>query len=386
MRRTLLGTTALAAGAALAPAWAEAAEVRAGGALDIEISGSLRTIASYGDLDEVYLDEEISTGLDFFNDTSITFTAKGKHDRSGLEYGAVIELEGDTNVLESTDETWVYVEGGWGRVQLGDNDGVSGFSAGIVAGDDGAALSAANVAAGTGGLDGDVVSDLFGITTYEPLGTEDATKISYATPKFAGLNVAVSYAPNLAELGDGTDNGDTLALKDVSAGDVLEGIVHYAGEIAGLALRASLAGLYGDVKDEELAGGDDYWAAQAGAVVEVFGVDLAASYLTEEVGALEVDAVTFGVAAGFGDDDDEGFGGFNVSLNYGQIIDSKNLVVNDNELGEPYVLVLSADYGLMPGLTLQGDVAYFDNDIEGEGAGPGNGKGWVGVAGIGLEF
>jgi len=115
----------------------------------------------------------------------------------------------------------------------------------------------------------------------------------------------------------------------------------------------------------------------------VLGIDVGGSYLTERVGTLEIDAVTLGVGAGFGGDD-EGVGGFDVSLNYGQIIRSRNLVVEDAELEEPYVLVLSANYGLVPGLVLQGDVARFDNDYE--DGGPGDGEGWVGVAGLVLEF
>jgi outer membrane protein OmpU len=382
-RRGALGAAALA-GALLASGWAGAAEVGPGGALGIEVGGEIKWIATSGDLDEALLDDEVSTGLDFFSDAEIVLEVGGVHDASGLEYGALIELQGSTAEVENTGETWLYLRGGWGQVRLGDDDGVSAFGAGIVAGDEGAALSAANVAAGTGGLDAEVVDDLFGAPTYEPLGTEEVTKISYVTPKFGGLNVGASYTPNLAELGEGEGKGDTLALKNVAAGDVVEAIAHYGGEVAGLAVRASLSGLYGEVENEGLAGGDDYRAAQAGVVVEAFGVSLAGSYLTEEVGALELDAVTLGVGAGFGGDDEEDVGGLNVSLNYGQIIRSRNLVAEDAELGEPYALVLSADYGLMPGLVLQGDVARFDSDYE--DGGPGDGEGWVGVAGLVLEF
>ena len=382
--RRRLPTLIVVAGIVLTPDWAGAAQVLPGGALDIEISGELKFVATYGDVDEALL-EELSTGLDFFSDAEVVFTAQGVHEGTGVKYGATIEFQGSTAEVENTGETWLYLQGGWGQVRAGDDDGVSAFSAGIVAGDEGAALSAANVAAGTGGLDAEVVEDLFDVPTYEPLGTEEVTKISYVTPKFGGLNFGVSYTPNVAELGEGEGKGDTLALKDVAAGNVVEGITHYQGEFAGIGVLASVSGLYGDVKDEDLAGGDDYWAAQAGAVVEVFGASLAGSYLTEEVGALEVDAVTLGIGMGFGEDEED-VGGFNVSINYGQIINSKNLVVQDTELGEPYVLVFSADYGLMPGLVLQGDVAYFDNDIDDEAAGLGDGKGWVSVAGIVLEF
>ncbi len=384
VRRLLLGTTALA-GFALWLEPAGAAEVQAGGALDIKLSGEARFITSYGNTDDALLDDTVTSGLDFFNDTSVDVRLDGRHDATGIEYGGYIEFQADTNVEENTDETWIYLRGGWGEAHLGDDDGVSSISAGIVGGEDGAALSAASVAAGTGGLDGDIVSDLFGASTYEPLGTDDATKISYATPKFGGLNFGVSYTPNLAEIFDGAGNGDSLASKDVAAGDIVEGIAHYVGEFGEVRLLGSLSGLYGDIKDEDAAGGDDYWAAQAGAVVEAFGVSVGGSYLTEEVGSLEVDAVTLGIGAGFGGDD-EGVGGFNVSLNYGQIISSDDLSLNDSEVDEPYTLVVSADYGIAPGLILQGDVAYFDNDVEGEPANADDDNGWFAVMALALEF
>lgn len=362
-----------------------AAEVLPGGALSLTLSGELRFITSYGEADDALLDDTVTSGAEFFNDTSVSLLAEGKHDASGIEYGAYVELQADTTAEENTDETWLFLRGGWGEAHLGDDDGVSSISAGIVAGEDGAALSAANVAAGTGGLDGDIVSDLFGASTYEPLGTDDATKISYATPKLGGLNLAVSYTPNLAEIFDGAGNGDSLAGKDVAAGDVVEGILHYAGEIGAVGLLASLSGLYGDIKDEEAAGGDEYWAVQAGAVVEVLAVSLAGSYLTEEVGSTEVDAVTLGIGTSIGGDDD-GVGGVNLSLNYGQIVDSDDLTLNDSTQDKPYVVVASADYGIAPGLILQGDIAYFDNDVDGEPASADDDHGWFGVVALAVEF
>jgi hypothetical protein len=383
MRRLLLGATGLA-GVALGSSAAGAAEVRPGGALDLTLSGEARFIISYGDTDDALLDDTVTSGLDFFNDTSVGVLLAGTHDTTDIEYGAYIEFQADTSVTENTDETWLYMRGGWGEVHLGDDGGVSSFGAGIVAEDEGAALSAANVAAGTGGLDADVTSDT-GAPTYEPLGTDDATKISYVTPKFGGLNFGVSYTPNLTEIYDGVGNGDTLADTDVAAGDVIEGIAHYSGEVGELEVLASLSGLYGNIKDEEAAGGDDYWAAQAGVVLYLFDVGLAGSYLKEKVGSLEVDAITAGIGISLGGDDED-VGGVSLSLSYGQIISSDDLTVNESELGEPYTLVASADYGIAPGLVLQGDIAYFDNDVKGDPANADDDNGWFAVTALALEF
>jgi hypothetical protein len=380
----LLGTGALV-GIALGCAPADAARVAPGGALDVTVSLESRFIVSLGDADDALLDETLTSGPDFFNDTEVRLALAGGHAATETRYGAVVVFEADTNVAENTDETWLFLRReGWGEARLGDDDGVSSLGAGIVAGDEGAALSAASIAAGTGGLDADLVSDLFGAPTYEPLGTAHATKVSYATPKLGGLNVAVSYTPNLAEIAEDAGNGDALAGGRVAAGDVVEGIVHYAGELGEVELLASLSGLRGEIGDEDAAGGDGYWAVQAGAVVEAFGVSLAGSYLTERVGSLEVDAVTLGVAVDLGDEDEAG--GVGLSLNYGRIVGSDDLAVDDAELDEPHVLVASADYGVLPGLVLQADVAYFDNDVRGDVADAGDDEGVFGVAAISLSF
>jgi hypothetical protein len=44
-------------------------------------------------------------------------------------------------------------------------------------------------------------------------------------------------------------------------------------------------------------------------------------------------------------------------VNYGQVIDTSGTPYD-----KPYNLVFSADYTLMPGLVLAGDVGFFDND------------------------
>jgi hypothetical protein len=68
------------------------------------------------------------------------------------------------------------------------------------------------------------------------------------------------------------------------------------------------------------------------------------------------------------------------------VISSDDLSLNDSEVDEPYTLVVSADYGIAPGLILQGDVAYFDNDVEGEPANADDDNGWFAVMALALEF
>ena len=126
LKNLALGTTALIGvgllgGVSALPA--AAAEVKPGGALDITITGFARFEAGGGEQDHLNLDDSFSRGLDFRNDTEVHVLARGKSEQTGLEYGGTIEFEADTNSTLNTDESWVYLRGGWGELRMGDEDG-----------------------------------------------------------------------------------------------------------------------------------------------------------------------------------------------------------------------------------------------------------------------
>ncbi len=369
--RQLLGTTALAVVGATSMS-ALAAEALPGSALDIKISGFVRFLASGGERDDFLLDDTQSTGLDFFNDTEVHVEAEGKHDATGIEYGGTIELEADTNTTESSDETWVFIKGGFGEVRFGDEDGVADA--------DGLAVGAETISKdiGTDGIEGDEWEEFAGgVRTYEATGTSDATKIRYISGSLAGFRAGISSTPNLDTIGSGSSNGDTLAAKDVEAGDVAEAGLLYETEIGGAGLSLGLSGLVGDIKDEDAAGGDEFWQWQAGAVLDLAGFKIGGSYLEEEAGALEVRSISAGIS--------RDFGSFLLALTYGQHLDTEELTVNGNELDQPYLVILSGTVPLMPGLTLDGDLGYFDNDVK-DGDGPSGDTGWQAIGRLGLAF
>jgi outer membrane protein OmpU len=368
-RCLLLGSTAsLALATAVSPP-TRAAEVLPGGALDITLSGFVRFLSTYGAWDDTQLDPGLSTGLDFENDTEVHVLVRGKHDATGVEYGGRIELEADTNASNNTDETWVFLRGGFGEFRLGDEDGI--------ADEDGMAVSAASVAAGTGGLDGTQV-DTYVTRAFEPFGTSDATKAIYRSPSFGGFRFGASYTPNLSTIDNGSGNGDSLASKDVQAGDIVEGGVGYEGDIGGMATEIALTGLYGDVKDEATFGDDDYWAGQIGASLDFGAFSLAGSFLKEKIGEAEQDAYTLGAAYEIGL--------LSMSINYAESFNTEQRPTADFEFDNPRNIVVSATFALMPGLTLDGDVAFIDNDITGGPAEVDDDEGVVGVLQLGLAF
>src|SRR6476660_9667123 len=113
LKKLILGTASLIGVGLLGTS---AAEVKPGGALDLTITGFARFEAGGGEQNDLNLDNTFARGLDFRNDTEVHVLAHGRSEQTGLEYGATIEFLADTNQTDNTDETWVFLKGGWGEV------------------------------------------------------------------------------------------------------------------------------------------------------------------------------------------------------------------------------------------------------------------------------
>jgi predicted porin len=354
------------------PGETAAAEVTPGGALDIEVTGFIRTEAFGGEQDDLHLDNTLSRSLDFRNDTEVHFVARARSEELGLEYGATIELEADTNSTANADETWIFLRGGWGEVRLGDEDGVA----------DNSSVGGQTIAAGTGGIDGsDAV--ISGLPYVFLTNTNDATKVRYYTPSFGGFSLGVSYTPTQQVIDSGAQNGQFRAQKSgpgMEAKNVVEGGLVYDGEFAGTAVEASVVGLWGDLKNggRDDFGGSDWWGVQGGAALDLFGFKVAGSVATNNVGDLTNNFMTAGVGYGFGPVD--------VSLTYAWIFDANNDFEEASGVDNPDTWIVSATYLLAPGLALQGDVAYFDNDTNDSYDGGTGDTGWAAVGRFELSF
>ncbi len=339
MKKVLLGTTALVtlfAGSAMA----ETPTVSLGGFLDFQ-AGVVDQDNDAGQRDVL-----------FQNDTEVHVKVNGKSD-NGLGYGAVIELEADVsadadNEGLNADKTYLFVEGGFGRVEAGNNT------------DAAAALrvDASSFARATGGIDGDFYDfiNLPAGTLYTPaLPTEwfagvqeDATKITYYSPRFSGVQVGVSYTP------DQGNGGTAAGFTGDANGDyenVINAGINYTAQYDQVGVAASLTG---EIADNELSSNEDLRAWAAGATVSFAGFSFGGSYgdWNESVqvtpGAGDSDYWTVG--AGYEQ------GPVGVSLTY---LDSESPAVDFQNI------VLGADYQLAPGLVPYVEVSFFDADAAG---------------------
>jgi predicted porin len=367
MKNILLGTTGLIGAALLAAsASAETPKVTVGGFIDFQ--------AGYAsdDLDA----NQRSHG--FRNDSEVSVRVDGKSD-SGLGYGAVIDLEADVSADADNEglnasRTYVYLDGGWGRFEMGSNQGAAATMA----------IDADNIAVATGGIDGAwtyfantpgsfittaALPAEHGVTT--GLGDEsfdNNNKITYYSPRFSGFQVGLSYAPDME------DRGQTVTRTDVGsvAGDVFDLAVNYENQWDLITL--GLAGAY-TMADGD-TGVEDLGAWVLGGHLGYQGFKIAASYadwddsLQAVAGSDEADYYTLGAAY-------EG-GPFGVSATW---LDSTiEAAGGDNEFNN---LVLGADYKLAPGLTPYAELSFYEFD--GSGATVDN-DGTVFILGTQLAF
>ncbi len=196
---------------------------------------------------------------------------------NGLKYGASIKLRTDTYEKNGRigDKVFGYIEGDFGKVQVGSHVGASISMR----------QSAAEIAKASGGIDGEVskwfhrsvnekASDNINITDPEekyfpldsafiadpamPIGSVqkiDAVKVTYFTPEFAGLQFGVSYTPDVEILGtvakaskvtDYVGKGDGFSFKDV-----VEGGLQYTYNVGGAKVTSALLGQFGEAKQPD---------------------------------------------------------------------------------------------------------------------------------------
>ena len=243
MRKQLMAGTALVAAAMLV----------AGGAAaqDKKMMKLLITVNGSGDyvVGGVLNEEQKRGGVDAANDTSaldvrvdaeVHFNGRAQTD-NGLKFHMRVELEGQdsTHPFSSTDEIDEYflsVSGSFGQIILGGTGGapvkmLTGLTGSWATGVGESLTYNSNswVPSATGG--GGKVFHTINNARFQD---HDADKVTYISPKFAGLQVGVSYSPDNANNGlndrvraDTTTPGTTPRTTGFNG---LEGAVSYTGK------------------------------------------------------------------------------------------------------------------------------------------------------------
>lgn len=306
---------------------------------ELEINGAATTDSG--------IDISTHVDLDFSGvrvDSARTVTIGGQED--DINVGDIVRV----------DELSLKIAGNFGSVELGANDGA----------EDTFKIYGATVAAATGGIDGDHHSVANGVGSGDLGGTagsgdsSDDLKVTYLSPVIAGLQggVSISYATNE---GPADTNGGVLG---VGVG------AQYGRSDAGVDYAFSLVwgdtAITADTSAAEDANG--YGGLGVGFKIAGAGASFATGVTIEDLGhdtkELDIDW-SGGIAYAIGSS-------ANVSLTSG-------IEFLDTGRGyefERYIVFVSGDYTVLPGVTLALDLGYGESDINN----PGNdGSGFTGV-------
>lgn len=316
---TIFGTASLIAG--LGTVKADHIEVLGGGELKFGVITAENELISDGEGDRGYA---------FFADSELYIEADVSPSE-GPRIGAKVVLETDADVEEvDADETFIFMSGGFGLIQAGRTKGA----------EDAMALGADTIAVGTGGIDGDTES----LSIVKVTNSEDAAKVSYFTPRLAGLQFGLSFTPettddegNVEEIEEEQDDEEQQDLEDhVGLG------LNFLHQFGGVDISLAAVGSFGKGMEN---GQDDLDAFSLGGTMALGDLEIGASY-GQNIDADDVAFTTLGATLGFGD------AKAGVGYNY----------VDEKIDGITHVIALSGDMEIVNGVELQADVSYADPD------------------------
>jgi predicted porin len=277
MKKALIGTSALIAVGLLTAQGASASEK-----IKLGLSGNYRVLGGIVNQDDGLTNDAANTrnhGLG--TDGKVNFSGTTTLD-SGIEVGFRAELELQlSGSADTIDEHYMWIENTdvWGRIEMGDRDGAGNkmntlapfvFGAAIVGVQ---TIQLANSPANSAAF---VVA--------VPGMSGDATKVTYFTPKFSGVQIGISYTPESSEniggaFGTSIANLDNTAL---DIGEILEIGANWNGSMGDAAVSASAAYASGSGEKATAAAVNDHDRWAVGAKVSQGGWALGAQYINNE--------------------------------------------------------------------------------------------------------
>ena len=250
-------------------------------------------------------------------------------------------LEGDAfDTL--VDEAALFFSGGFGRFELGLEDGV----------EDDMYVGGEDAQAGTGGIDGDIPN----INFVQFTTTDDAAKVSYFTPRLAGFQLGASFTPDYEETGprriDGRAATPRARTASAAAPTGLARSARSISTLAGVLLWGECESNCTNQTDQGEGFNDDQFSYGGGGLLEFGGFTLGAGYNRADDFAPEthdLDIVNVGLKYGFGD----------ANVSFGYTFNG----FSEAGLDDSNLFVVSGDIGLLPGVALLADVSYNTEDL-----------------------
>jgi predicted porin len=364
MRNLLLSTSAAAiAVAAAAPAGAADWDVRVG--------GYYNAMVAYATTDGNGVTGQDFDGVDVSTNAEIHFLPSITLD-NGIKIGANVQLEAETDG-DQIDESYVQIQGSFGEVLIG-SENSAGYKM-TYAAPNAAIISLNSPSTGDyiawSATADSVFRGTLGTTFLEVERNNDAKRLTYFTPRFAGFQLGLSYAHDA--------NQDNFGPTDIASGsgnvahifDVGANYVQSFGDF-----NVAVSGRYG-VAQNQTAG----FTADTPTIYS-FGINL--GYAGFTIGGSFAEAnehnngVDDGTAYDIGASYETGPWTFSVTYFHGENGEPGGTSDEQDTFGA------AVDYKLAKGVRLNLFGAYVDFDA---GAGPAADRdGWVIGTGIGLDF
>lgn len=168
-------------------------------------------------IDPTTLTKKIGDVQGLGTDTRLSFNVFKQENEINL-FGAYLEIDTNRNAKNVGRQSYIYLNGKMGRLEVGTTDGSSSAMQ----------VSASSIALGTGGPDGDlrgwnnykaiydtatIADDAFMLKPHLPVNAYEDKKqnrVSYYTPELYGMTVGLSYTPNVRASKNNQGNIDAV--------------------------------------------------------------------------------------------------------------------------------------------------------------------------------
>lgn len=238
MNKLMLGAAAVALTLAVSPAFAADDS-----GVKLNLGGHFKGYVNYSN-------EDTARHTDILRDTEVHFGGETTLD-NGLTVGAHIETTADGGDSDGfgIDESYIYMAGSWGRVNVGEEDGAAYLLQ----------VAAPSADDNIDGVRQHINPTGLGAIDYANDTARDADKLTYLSPVFSGFQAGASYSADNSNAGS---NGNRAGAPNTG---VTEGAVRYEGMVGSVGLIAGAGYTTTTEQDRE-------WNVGADLDIGAFGV------------------------------------------------------------------------------------------------------------------
>jgi outer membrane protein OmpU len=341
--------------------------------IDLELGGYFKGYGLYLDQDEPAGATTEVNSVSWLQDTEVHVGGETTLD-NGLTVGFHAEMEADRETETSNnsfdvEESYLYMSSGWGRVNLGAEDGAAYLlQVEVPHGDsniDGLRQTIFPVdysATGLGALTGNVLATTTRVD-YDQAPTGAANKITYLSPVMSGFQLGLTYIPDADNLSTNAPADTTGAANDL--GDAYEAALRYETSFNNVGMTFGAG--YSHVSLDELATNtllqeDDQTVWNVGLDLDFGPFGLGVAYMEDDFGKnasnlSNKDQETFVVGA------DYTTGPFKIGVSYLDQENTGDLVGAVTSKGvdtKRYTGGVTYTYG--PGMTFRGSITQVEHE------------------------